>query len=218
MPGPSRSRLIRIYPRQGSARAWGSLLGLVAVVWAGSLALATRSAGAQEGPTDLSVDSSLQTKLLTLAGALHREIALCLLGDSSDDTARVGEFVMPVPRRSTASGSSFATCPPETLALWHNHPLTFEEPDTDPRPTPAIRHEPVTNPLVVCALSRDDIETIVRLGFPFAVVAVDQETWCWWTLDQVRGFQRRRLIPGPRIPGQTERRPRQPVVIDNQSR
>ena len=150
---------------------------------------------AQELPTHLAMDEALEAKLLALAGGLQREIALCLVGVTERDSAWVTDFVMPVPTRSTRWSSSFATCPPETLALWHNHPATSAEPGQEF--ATALRNEPVTNPLVVCALSLDDIATTVELGFPFAVVAVDHERWCWWTLEQVRQFQRRQLVPGP---------------------
>ncbi len=39
-------------------------------------------------------------------------------------------------------------------------------------------------------------------GYPFVVVSVDAETWCWWTLDQVKRFGSERLPLGPAIDGQ----------------
>jgi hypothetical protein len=148
------------------------------------------------------IEPPLSAKLEALAEGLHHEIALCLSGTVRGDTAAASAFVMPVPRSSTPLGSTFSTCPAETLALWHNHPMPSGKPPIAHHPAARLRSEPIRNPLLLCALSQHDIETTVQLGFPFAVIAVGDVS-CWWTLDQVRAFEQSGLAPGPRVPSQT---------------
>ncbi len=50
--------------------------------------------------------------------------------------------------------------------------------------------------------SNSDMQTTTRLGYPFIVVSVDAETWCWWTRDQVKRFVRQGSTLGRPIAGQ----------------
>ncbi len=188
--------------RATAARRRELWLAVVVAVVLGPLT--PRWVGAQALPRYLVIEPAVSTKLEALAQGLHHEIALCLRGAVEGDTARADDFVMPVPRRSTAQASTFSACPAETLALWHNHPMPVGGRPSAYLPTRRLRSEPVTNPLSLCAMSQHDIATTVRLGFPFAVIAVG-DTWCWWTQQQVRAFDDNGLVPGPRFPTQTFR-------------
>lgn len=147
-------------------------------------------------PSELVVDAALLSRLLTLADGLHNEIVLCLRGAVRGDTAYATGFEMPRPRESTPMRSSFDPCPAGTLASWHNHPPTMRSARL--AAPPADAHDKRARRL--CVLSKIDIATADRLEYPFAVVAVDGETWCWWTLDEVRRFAADSVAPGPPAP------------------
>lgn len=184
----------------GSVRAAQAVLGLVVAVavWPGGPVAARVQPRA---PARLVVEAPLLAKLQLLAAGLRTEVALCLHGATRGDTARAREFSMPEPRISTAAGSTFQPCPPGTLAVWHNHPWPVADatpPTVTLGPTGAPAH-----PSDLCALSARDIETAVRLGHPFVVVAVDADTWCWWTRDQVAQLAADRAALGPPVADQT---------------
>lgn len=152
-------------------------------------------------PATLLVDQKLLSKLGTLADGLRTEVVLCLRGAIRGDTARATDFFMPEPRLSTTTKAVFEGCPGETLAAWHNHPPALGGgalSQRDHRPTFAGGLGP-GRAADLCVLTEKDIATASRLGHPFAVVAVDAETWCWWTLEQVRRMDG---APGRPIPGQ----------------
>jgi hypothetical protein len=165
------------------------------------LAAAVPTRGEPDASSTLIVAPGLLSKLQVLANGLQTEIVLCLHGSVAGDTAIATEFSMPEPRVSTFQRSAFLPCPPETLGSWHNHPLIeFHAPGT---PTAGGTAAPQTiRPLELCALSGKDIETADRMGYDFAVVAVDAATWCWWTRAQVQRFVRRRASQGGYLRGQ----------------
>ena len=135
-------------------------------------------------PTILSVQPDLLSRLQVLADGLRKEIVLCLHGEVIGDTARVTRFTMPDPRHSDTGSARFGPCPPGALAAWHNHPV----------PPPGFRvPQAVTAEVAagLCRLSDTDVRTVARAGHPFTVVSVDASTLCWWTLQEVRGLERR---------------------------
>lgn len=175
-----------------------------------ALAFALAPAGARAQEPRFAIEPGLLARLQTLAAGLHSEIVLCLTGisDGSDSTAT--GFVMPDPNVSQADRASFGPCPAGTIAIWHNHPL---ERHTASVPTasggyalpsgPARPHgDPNLRPADLCALSRTDIRTLAREAAPFAVVSVDRETWCWWSLEQVRELVASGAPRGDPVPGQ----------------
>jgi proteasome lid subunit RPN8/RPN11 len=149
-------------------------------------------------PTRLVIERPLLSKLQALAAGLHVELVLCLQGVTAGNDMRLTHFSMPEPRVATGDRSSFLPCPDNTVAVWHNHPIS--DPSTYPD-TRRPRREPV-HPRELCALSKSDIRTTARLGYPFIVVSVDAETWCWWTRDQVKRFARQGSTLGRPIAGQ----------------
>lgn len=153
-------------------------------------------------PTQLVIEPALQSKLNLLAGGLHTEVVLCLQGTVSGDTASASSFSMPEPHASTSDGSISHPCPPETLAVWHNHPWVEVRTLQNAPHTRRIRRVPMRHSVELCALSQQDIETATRIGYSFAVVAVDSDTWCWWSLGQLRYFADRGIELGPSVPGQ----------------
>ncbi len=152
---------------------------------------------ARPGPTELEIDVGLLTRLQTLAGGLHQEIVLCLDGSVRGRRATAKAFSMPIPRLSTPTRSSFDSCPPGTLASWHNHPRWA---GTSPRP---VKEGKAGDDRArrLCVLSETDIATASRLRHPFVVVSVDARTWCWWTLEEVDRFAEQAISPGPPAPG-----------------
>jgi hypothetical protein len=147
-------------------------------------------------PSELVMEAGLLSRLQTLADGLHNEIVLCLNGVVRGDTAYASDFDMPGPRESTPMRSSFDPCPRGTLASWHNHPSSqrsgaFASLGESLMEKRARR---------LCVLSQIDIATAERLRYPFAVVSVDADTWCWWTLREVEGFARDSVAPGPPAP------------------
>ena len=138
-------------------------------------------------PTQLAIAPELLARLQVLADALHKEIVLCLYGDVRGDSARLTRLTMPRPLRSEPDQARFGPCPPEALAVWHNHPV----------PPPGFRApRPVTDtdPTGLCRLSATDVRTAAGAGHPFTVVSVDGSTLCWWSLKEVRGLERT-LLP-----------------------
>lgn len=143
-------------------------------------------------PTELEIEPALLTRLQTLAEGLHQEIVLCLEGRIRGDKAIVDDFVMPTPRLSTPTRSSFDRCPSGTLASWHNHPRVGTSTVSKTNSSHASRR--------LCVLSETDIQTAERLRHPFVVVAVDARTWCWWGIEEVDGFAARAISPAPPSP------------------
>ena len=170
------------------------LLGLLLLLPAASLA----HEPPPEPPTRLVIERPLLSKLQTLAAGLHVELVLCLQGVAAGNDMRLTHFSMPEPRVAAGDRSSFLPCPDNTAAVWHNHPVSH--PSTHPD-TRRARREPIL-PRELCALSSSDIRTAARLGYPFIVVSVDAETWCWWTRDQVKRFARQGSTLGRPIAGQ----------------
>lgn len=172
--------------RPAVTAAGAASLGLAVVLTLSPVAL--RPALLEPGPpAHLTIAPALLAKLQLLAAGLRTEVALCLRGTITGNTARADDFYMPEPAYSTSVASAFRPCPIGTLGLWHNHPLVQLASGTTALPDGAAS----VAPLQLCALSERDIDTAVRFGYPFSVVAVDRDTWCWWTLDQVRELMRR---------------------------
>ncbi len=150
-------------------------------------------------PTRLTIERSLLGKLQTLASGLRIEIVLCLEGSARGDELVLTGFSMPDPEIAAGTRALAAPCPSNTAAVWHNHPLLDAFHGSDGvRP----RGQPTREARELCALSRSDIRTTIERGYPFVLVSVDAETWCWWTLDQVKRFGSERLPVGPPIDGQ----------------
>jgi hypothetical protein len=158
---------------------------------------------ADRKPTKLVVEPQLLTKLQTLAEGLHHEIVLCLDGQVKNDVAHASSFFMPSPVHSSSTRSASEGCPRGTLATWHNHPtggtseellslgrLSFQRSGSDPGERSSG----------LCALSASDVGSASRLGYPFVVISVDASTWCWWTLDEVRAFEREGVARGRPAP------------------
>lgn len=184
-----RGRRIRASTRARRGGATGHRFALVAA----AIAALVLSRSTRPEPTELVIDPPLLTQLQTLAEGLQREIVLCLQGTIRGETAVAREFVMPVPRLSTPTRSSFDPCPRGTLASWHNHPRVGElARAAGPPRTPAP--ESVSRQL--CVLSETDIRTAARLRHPFVVVSVDAGTWCWWGLREVDRFAEQSIAPG----------------------
>jgi hypothetical protein len=158
---------------------------------------------ADRKPTTLVVEPELLAKLQTLADGLHHEIVLCLDGRVENDVAHASSFFMPSPVHSSSTRSASDACPRGTLATWHNHPkgkasegplslgrLSFQRSGSDPEERASG----------LCALSASDVGSASRLGYPFIVISVDASTWCWWSLDEVRAFEREGVTRGPPAP------------------
>ncbi|MFQ5679840.1 MAG: hypothetical protein ACE5HP_10335 [Gemmatimonadota bacterium] len=214
MGGPRRGRSGKRVTWTGSRRGSGALvvaaLSLPVVLLAASSgsdrtrpglsrgAMTWLAGGPAGDPTYLVIEPPLLSKLRTLAAGLHREIALCLRGSARGDTAVARDFFMPEPEHSSATRSVFHACPAGTLATWHNHPLPAAGPLAAHQAGWPTRLERTGSPAEaarLCVLTETDRQTAARLGYPFAVVGVDGETWCWWNLAQVR-----RTAAGPALP------------------
>lgn len=149
-------------------------------------------------PVRLVVDSSLLVRLQTLAAGLQSEMVLCLTGTVQGAEAVVTGFTIPAPQRSTSDHATFAPCPTEAVAIWHNHPLEVDPGDAIARP----RGDPNMTARDLCALSETDIRTTSQGSHLFVVIAVDARTWCWWSRDQVRDLAARSALRGAAVPGQ----------------
>jgi hypothetical protein len=162
-------------------------------------------AAAQTGvPPRLVFDAGLLARLRTLAAGLHDEIVLCLTGALDGQTVVAIGFVMPDPHLSDSDRASFGPCPNAAVAIWHNHPLERRSPEASAIEPSYARPQgdPNSSPRDFCALSETDIRTAAREGYPFVVVAVDGETWCWWSRDEVLALARRKAMRGDPVPGQ----------------
>ncbi len=167
---------------------------------AGFLLVVSRFGGTEAGrPLELVVEPDLLAKIQTLADGLHNEIVLCLTGSQAGDTAYVTDFVMPTPRLSTPTRSSFDACPHNTLASWHNHPAELGS-GRIRQVAAGLLDDPDRRARWLCVLSDTDIATAERLRHPFIVVSVDGATWCWWTLSEVQHFAQQAIAPGPPSP------------------
>jgi hypothetical protein len=165
----------------------------------------SRFGGAEAGrPVELVLEPDLLAKIQTLADGLHNEIVLCLTGRLAGDTAYASDFVMPTPRLSTPTRSSFDACPRTTLASWHNHPAELGSGSIRPIAR-GLLDDPERRARWLCVLSDTDIETAERLRHPFIVVSVDGTTWCWWTLSEVQHFAQQAIAPGPPSPDRLAR-------------
>jgi len=186
-----------------------------AALWRGAVAVLTGFAAVTPGhaapgrpapdpPAALLLDAGLLARLRTLAGALHSEIVLCLTGVVSGDTVTATGFVMPDPYSSRPDGAAFGPCPPGAVAIWHNHPVE-DPPGTVRGGDPSYRRprgDSLASAREYCALSQTDIRTVARDGYRFAIVAVDHDTWCWWTREQVLALAQRGAPRGDPVFGQ----------------
>ncbi|HUL50581.1 MAG TPA: hypothetical protein VLT79_11250 [Gemmatimonadales bacterium] len=133
------------------------------------------------------IETSLVHRLSVLAAALDGEVALCLTGRTSHDTAFVREFYMPEIVASGPDSVVPESCGSGTLAVWHNHPWTGPDSSFG-----------VRAPEDLCSLSEPDIRTVVSDSVPFAVVSVGrapQPVICWWRRVQVVDNRRVRYLP-----------------------
>lgn len=155
-------------------------------------------------PSTLVMTPPLVAKLNTLADGLHKEIVLCLFGIVTGEVGRATDFAMPTPHESAPRSGSFDACPGESLAVWHNHPLTELVKGVGDSARPQVRARPrqPAEARELCRLSGSDIGTLAAQGRPFAVVSVDRNTWCWWSLAQVRRLAWLKRPLGYPIPGQ----------------
>ena len=165
------------------------------------LVLATSSPTPQ---ARLVLDPGLLARLQTLAAGLHSEIVLCLTGTTRGDTVVATGFTMPEPQLSASDHATFGPCPREAVAIWHNHPLETRV-STATQGTPGYARplgDPNMTPRELCAMSETDIRTASQSAHPFVVIAVDGNTWCWWSRDQVRNLAARNALRGDPVPGQ----------------
>jgi len=170
----------------------------------------TKSAAASAHPsaaTDgarLFVDPILLGKLQTLADGLNKEIVLCLTGNVTDGVGHATDFVMPSVHTSTPTSSSVDACPDQTVAVWHNHTLIGTALARLARDWNGTSGQPRAPGLAaaLCRLSERDIATLVNSDYPFSVISVDRDTWCWWTRPQVVEFARANELTGHPIAGQ----------------
>jgi len=111
---------------------------------------------------------------------------------------------MPDPQLSASDHATFGPCPEGTLAIWHNHPLENRggTHSADAAGFARPRGDPNMTPRGLCALSETDIRTAATSDSPFIVVAVDRDTWCWWSREQVRNFATRNVLRGEPVAGQ----------------
>lgn len=159
----------------------------------------------------LVIAPQLLARIQTLAAGLHNEIVLCLTGTTDESTTTADGFVMPDPNVSHADRASFGSCPRDAVAIWHNHPLdprsVAAEPTDGDRALPTLNRprphgDSSLRPVDLCVLSQTDIRTAAREAAPFVVVSVDRDTWCWWSLDQVRKLAASNALRGSAVPGQ----------------
>jgi hypothetical protein len=168
------------------------------------LALAVSGPTSPPPPVRLVLDPGLLVRLQTLAAGLQSEIVLCLTGTTNGATAVATGFTMPDPQLSASDHATFGPCPKEAVAIWHNHPLETRA-STAAQGAPGYarpRGDPNMTPRDLCALSETDIRTASQGSQPFVVVAVDANTWCWWTREQVRNLVARNALRGDAMPGQ----------------
>ena len=142
----------------------------------------------------LVLDSSLHARLGVLAAGLRTEVVLCLTGSSDGPTTVATGFLMPEPKASSAEQATFGSCPATSVAIWHNHPLEALREGGDPN----------ANPRDLCALSETDIRTAAQTAVPFVVIAVDANTWCWWSHDQIHKLDAQHVLRGDPVSGQIQ--------------
>jgi hypothetical protein len=135
-----------------------------------------------------------------LADGLSAEVILCLQGSEADAVALATDFFVPVSRNSTPTSASVTGCPEQTIAVWHNHLLPRRDVSGSDRPRRFV--QPPRRPLDLCRLSKQDITTVADSRYPFAVLSVDRDTWCWWSREQVRDLQLAGRYPGYPVAGQ----------------
>lgn len=141
-------------------------------------------------PARLVLEPGLLARLQTLAAGLQREIVLCLTGTQYGDSTVADGFTMPDPGLSASDRATFGPCPKAAVAIWHNHPREYRGVD------------PNVSARALCALSETDIGSVTRSEQPFVVVAVDRDTWCWWSREQVRNLAASNALRGDPILGQ----------------
>jgi len=158
-------------------------------------------------PGVLVLTPRLERDLRILAARSESEVARCLFGYVHGDTAYITRAVAPLVLRSSPTRLSILPCAEGVLGVWHNHPVLTRPVQADrgegkgsgasaTRPRRPVSPagtgfrrpggKPIATPLALCSLSGLDVRTTLRMGHPFAVVGVDADTWCWWTLEQVR--------------------------------
>jgi hypothetical protein len=152
----------------------------------------------------LVIDPALLSKLQTLADGLNKEIVLCLTGTLDDGDGRATDFEMPAVHTSTPTSSSVDACPEGTIGVWHNHTpvgtaLARIGRSWNGASQMSRRPELAAE---LCRLSDRDIETLSGSGYPFAVVSVDRDTWCWWSRHQIMQFASDPEYTGHPIVGQ----------------
>ena len=162
-------------------------------------------------PTDgerLFLDPVLLGKLQTLADGLTKEIVLCLTGSAVDGVGHATDFVMPSVHVSTPTSSSVDACPDQTVAVWHNHTIVGSALARMARNWNGIGQQRQVAGLAadLCRLSEQDITTLVDSEYPFSVISVDRDTWCWWSRQQVVEFARADALTGHPIEGQIRTR------------
>ena len=203
------------WPRAAGAVSCAAAIGLLAALAAAdhdsrlvfgtdTSALTGSHSPAEDGEARLFVDPVLLGKLQTLADGLGKEIVLCLTGDVSDGFGHATDFVMPAVHVSTPTSSSVDACPEETVAVWHNHSVLGTALAQMTRTWNGVgaRVDPAGISAQLCRLSERDMSTLVESDYPFAVISVDRDTWCWWSRDQVVEFARTGEPTGPPIEGQ----------------
>lgn len=136
-----------------------------------------------------------------IAANYPNEIAACVYEDG---------WEVPLTDAATTTLVSPAPCADSALALWHAHPedltrgngrfwMFARKHGLDPN-----------NPRDLCYLSQPDVKYALHQAdsipdLEYTMVGVNQEIWCWWTIDQVR--ERRQESEGNGIvrpiPGQT---------------
>lgn len=163
---------------------------------------------ASSDPARLFVDPVLLVKLQTLADGLNNEIVLCLTGTVDGGAGHATDFVMPTVHSSTPTSSSVDGCPPETIGVWHNHTPVGTAIARMARSWNGSSRQPraVGVAAELCRLSRRDIETLSAADYPFAVISVDRDTWCWWTRDQLMWFAADAENAGHPVEGQLHTR------------
>ena len=171
-------------------------------------ALMTTHSSATPDGARLFVDPVVLGKLQVLADGLNKEIVLCLTGSVADGIGHATDFVMPAVHVSTPTSSSVDACPEETIAVWHNHTLVGTALARMARSWNGVSQQPRTPGLAaqLCRLSERDIATIVGSDYPFSVISVDRDTWCWWTRPQVVDFARANELTGHPVAGQIRTR------------
>lgn len=137
--------------------------------------------------------SRVVTRFRLLGAALHNEIVLCVRGRVVGRVAVATDLtVLNLQASNTHTAVPADTCPATTVAEAHNHPMS-------PRDLRTHRA-----PALNCYLSLNDQHRARNMRYPFYVVLVDGQTWCWWSIAQVDAAWRNRSVQLMAIPGQGE--------------